>query len=60
MSTPASTTPLGTTPNEAATMRKPSAASRATRLRKSATQTFYLLATIAVLLVGWEVACHVF
>lgn len=41
-------------------MRKPSAASRATRLRKSATQTFYLLATIAVLLVGWEVACHVF
>jgi NitT/TauT family transport system permease protein len=30
------------------------------RLRKSAAQTFYLIATLAVLLVGWETACHVF
>jgi len=30
------------------------------KLRKSATQFGYLLATLAIVLLGWEAACHVF
>lgn len=40
-------------------MAKPASA-RMGRLMKSAAQAFYMIATIAVLLVAWEAACHVF
>jgi NitT/TauT family transport system permease protein len=56
-------TPIGT-PQEASIMAKAPASGNMERglrrLRKSATQTFYLLATLAVLLLAWEAACHVF
>lgn len=52
------TTPL---PVSNTTKGSPNSAQRRMRgVRKSLTQSFYLIVTLAVLLVAWEAACHIF